>query len=257
MPDDRGARPFVTDAVIEASLAFNHGPDWRLWGSDGVNGRRMARRREILEHAIALMLIPTESDEIRRLKAVIERQRTYAARWLDRIKAEIERWTEMAIGRGPYEWDDDRYRAEFGKALRAIRSASERAARDLKTLDFTDCPGTYGEVVAALSASRLMDTLRQRVARALALQDFKERHEATEHAPHGGDGNFAASVEELWPEWLDSADVAIAAMRAPIVENGLDQTAPVICCTVCGEIPERVTDLCKSCMCYQPMTARR
>jgi hypothetical protein len=53
----------------------------------------------------------------------------------------------MQEGRGPYEWDDDRYRDEFHRAATDLHAAIE----PLRTLarDLTDCPPTQAEVDAA------------------------------------------------------------------------------------------------------------
>lgn len=51
---------------------------------------------------------------------------------------------------------------------------------------------------------------RERVARALAAQDLRETHEATDL--QYTEAQDAECVDKSWRDWLDSADVAIAAM---------------------------------------------
>ncbi len=92
--------------------------------------------------------------EIKRLEAIIERERSAASRWIGRIRAEIGKRRDMTLSRGSYEWDDDEYRKEFGWALDALAGALDKAAKETNYRDLSDSPRTQDEVDAARAASR-------------------------------------------------------------------------------------------------------
>ena len=60
------------------------------------------------------------------LEAALDRDRTGLAAALASVVREVQARRWIAEGRGPYEWDDDRYREETGAALNAI----DKIARD-------------------------------------------------------------------------------------------------------------------------------
>ncbi len=72
----------------------------------------------------ALSVVTREVQELRaevaRLRELINRDRSGMAKALDAIKKEVRGRLWVTEGRGPYEWDDDRYKAEAGEALRAV-----------------------------------------------------------------------------------------------------------------------------------------
>lgn len=108
--------------------------------------------------AVLMALVPAldaalarERQDAERLRGVIERERTITAEWGHRIKAECSRWWGMATSRGSYEWDDDRYREEFSRALERITAAADRMLKDTNAHSWTDCPTTQAAVDAARS----------------------------------------------------------------------------------------------------------
>ncbi len=58
--------------------------------------------------------------------SALERDRSFVADTVNAVLSEISGREWMLTGRGPYEWDDDRYRDEFGSALSAIRAPIEK-----------------------------------------------------------------------------------------------------------------------------------
>lgn len=66
-------------------------------------------------------------EEVFRLRALIHRDRTGLAEAVDRMVREATGRMWVTEGRGPYAWDDDRYRAEAGLALRAVIAIGKEA----------------------------------------------------------------------------------------------------------------------------------
>ena len=62
---------------------------------------------------------------IDRLQAIIERDRTAVARGVRQIRTAITEHEWLRLGRGSYEYDDERWKDEFGDALDAIERAME------------------------------------------------------------------------------------------------------------------------------------
>lgn len=114
---------------------------------------RFSSRVEFVELLLAARSAPEAetSPEVKRLRAIIERERTAACEWIERLRRLVGSRELIASSRGPYEWDDDEYFKEFGSALDAISKALERAARDTHARDLSDCPTTQAEVEAARS----------------------------------------------------------------------------------------------------------
>jgi len=46
---------------------------------------------------------------------------------LEEVLNAVKGWRSVTVGRGSYEWDDDRYRDEFGNFLRAVDKAATDA----------------------------------------------------------------------------------------------------------------------------------
>lgn len=71
-------------------------------------------------------------------RSVNERDRTRVADAIRGIETAIRQHEWLRLGRGSYEWNDDRWMEEFGAALDEI----EKAMEPLRTMaaDFDDCP---------------------------------------------------------------------------------------------------------------------
>lgn len=89
--------------VLDVLVPLRHDRDHALAES--------ARLREALQYA---------RDRLRRDK-------TGLAVALDRIRQEVAGRSWITEGRGPYEWDDDRYKEEAGDALRTVLSIAKDA----------------------------------------------------------------------------------------------------------------------------------
>lgn len=91
---------------------------------------------------------------IERLMHVLDRDRYVVAYCLGLIETAVRGREWLLEGRGPYEWDDDRYREEFGDAIRSIREA----AQPLKIVawDKADCTRIEERVNAAKLAARAL-----------------------------------------------------------------------------------------------------
>lgn len=91
--------------------------------------------------------VEAQPDEVKRLRAVIERDRSKVAGALGRIRKVLNSYSWLAEGRGPYSYDDDRWQHEFGRASRDIHAEVEKLAP--LAADWTDCPPTQAEVEEA------------------------------------------------------------------------------------------------------------
>lgn len=129
----------MSDKVAErelSSYAFAHyGGDARLY--NGIHDLETAVERLKAELA-------AERD---RLKRIIESDRTKVCDGVNALKGVIASRRWLTEGRGPYAWDDDRYRQEFRDAADAI----VKALGPLETLagNLKDSPTTTDEVLAA------------------------------------------------------------------------------------------------------------
>ena len=85
--------------------------------------------------------------ETERLIAVNEHDRTHVADGIEEVMAALKSREWLRLGRGSYEWDDDRWKDEFGEAFDEIVKAMDR----LRTVagDFSDCPSTQAAVFTA------------------------------------------------------------------------------------------------------------
>jgi hypothetical protein len=68
---------------------------------------------------------PAARRYVARLQAIIERDRTAVARGTVAVRNAIKAREWLRLGRGSYEYDDDRWRDEFGAALEEIEEAME------------------------------------------------------------------------------------------------------------------------------------
>ena len=91
-----------------------------------------------------------DADEIERLKAVNERDRSQVAETFTAIMEAIRCREWLRLGRGSYEYDDDRWRGEFSQAIDEVIAA----ARPLQRIaaDWSDCPTSPEEITAARAA---------------------------------------------------------------------------------------------------------
>jgi hypothetical protein len=100
-------------------------------GSDEAvgSGERLFVNRRLLEALAA---------RVAELEASLERDRTNVMETVNAVHSEIAGRQWLLDGRGPYGWDDDRYKDEFAAALDAIRKPLE-VLRKIGA-DWTNCP---------------------------------------------------------------------------------------------------------------------
>jgi hypothetical protein len=68
--------------------------------------------------------------EVVRVRALIHRDRTGLAEAIERMVKEAAGRLWVTDGRGPYAWDDERYKEEAGRALRAVIEVGRKALSD-------------------------------------------------------------------------------------------------------------------------------
>lgn len=95
-------------------------------------------------------------------EAALERDRSIVAAHTTALFKAIEGRQGLLEGRGSYEWDDDRYRKEFGEALKEIEAPIERLRAIAR--DWTNCPTDPEKIKDARSSETELTALRARVA---------------------------------------------------------------------------------------------
>lgn len=88
-------------------------------------------------------------EQVRKALAANERDRATLHKIVRQIDDEITGRMWLLEGRGCYEWDDDRYRQEFGWAVNALQAKLEPLRKIAG--DLTDSPTTSEAVRAALA----------------------------------------------------------------------------------------------------------
>ncbi len=96
-----------------------------------------------------------KDDEIKRLKAVNERDRSQVAEVFNAIMEAIRRREWLRMGRGSYEYDDDRWRGEFSEAIDEVIEAAKPLRRI--AADWSDCPTDPKEIAAARAAGSVCE----------------------------------------------------------------------------------------------------
>lgn len=81
------------------------------------------------------------------LRGVIEKERTFAADIIIRIERVIDSYWWLIESRGPYEYDDDRWRGEFKSVAGKLRSEAEKLRQQVA--DWSNCPTDPAEIAEA------------------------------------------------------------------------------------------------------------
>ena len=129
--------------------------------------------------------------EVDRLKGVIEADRTHLHYLTSRLKETLASREWLATGRGPYEWDDDNYRKEFGWALDEINKslgALEGLAHNLR-----DCPVDRTAVLTARAPLDIIAVLQ----RLVAAKQEKDQNGETERYRTLKNGAWEAAFEAV------------------------------------------------------------
>lgn len=117
--------------------------------------------------------------EAQRLRAVIERDRTEVARVFHAIRKALHAHSWMLEGRGSYEWNDDKFYEEFGRAWKAVYKAADPLEKIASNL--TDSPDTEAERVAALArptSPEMWMVIRKRETEPVEVSQFYAKAEA-------------------------------------------------------------------------------
>ena len=122
------------------------------WGDEGEVGIEGYVTDESYDEMCA-----EKDDEIKRLKAVNERDRSQVAEVFNEIMEAIRRREWLRLGRGSYEYDDDRWRGEFSQAIDEVVAAAEPLRKI--AADWSDCPTDPKEIAAARAGPSPSDTI--------------------------------------------------------------------------------------------------
>ncbi len=127
----------------------------RILGATCVNAL------DITDAAIALCSLADQleaSEKIRKQTShALECDRTAISRHITRIQAIVGQYCGLTESRGSYEWDDDQYREESGRALKAFQQAIEPMKK--VAADWSNCPQTQAELLEALKAANPLQTI--------------------------------------------------------------------------------------------------
>ncbi len=93
-----------------------------------------------------------DSALVEELRHMLDRDRYIVAIALGHIRKALDGHRWLLEGRGPYEWDDDRYRGEFAAWVRGIEATTGLLAKLAR--DHGDCTTDTAKVQAAREAAR-------------------------------------------------------------------------------------------------------
>lgn len=91
-------------------------------------------------------------EERDRLEAVIERDRAEVASAVHGVRSVLHGFGWLTTGRGSYEWDDERWKEEFGRAVDGALQKLEPL--NVIARDWSNCPRTQEAVIAARGRRR-------------------------------------------------------------------------------------------------------
>lgn len=92
-------------------------------------------------------------------EAALERDRSFVAETINGVHSAIQSREWLLEGRGSYEWDDDRYRDEFGQAIEAIRGPID-SLRAIAA-DWSNCPTDPEKIQAARAITPPADLIER------------------------------------------------------------------------------------------------
>ena len=104
------------------------------------------------KYTIVSELLEKERAEVARLMHVIDRDRYVVAAAITAIETSVRSRAWTLEGRGPYEWDDDDYRKEFGLWMNEVYSTMDILRKI--SFDKTDCTTDPDRVKAARDAAK-------------------------------------------------------------------------------------------------------
>lgn len=155
--------------------------------------------------------------------ALMANERDRRALWgiVRAIDEEITGRMWIIEGRGPYEWDDDRYRQEFGWAVKAVQAKLEplkKIAHDLK-----DSPATE----AGVDVVRKLESAERQNAALLKIVEAVES--APTECPHDEESWYCVCCESDYKERIAAALTEYRKQYAAIrsAEAGKEAANPV------------------------------
>ena len=101
----------------------------------------MTRIEELEAH---LIKVKAERDEAR---AALEHDRSKVIQACNEFNEAFQRREWLLTTRGPYEWDDERYREEFGEAIKELEVPI--AVLQKIGVDWSNCPTDHDEIMSA------------------------------------------------------------------------------------------------------------
>jgi DNA repair exonuclease SbcCD ATPase subunit len=148
------AEAALSEATQEAYCHASRGDgecNWKLCpqvreGEPKKTGRRCPLDEEAIFKGLQQQLSEAQQERDA-ARAGLERDRTKLADALKPIREATASRFWLTEGRGCYEWDDDRYREEFGHAIAEINDAIK--GLESVATDWRDCPQTSAEVAKA------------------------------------------------------------------------------------------------------------
>lgn len=122
---------FPTDIVVTMEAGCQPGhpmtPGFCLSIRRNQDLLAVAQRASSARYRLVSPQADVDADEVDRLKRIIATDRTGMAEALNAVIRECASRMWVTEGRGPYEWDDDRYKDEAGQALRAVARIAKQA----------------------------------------------------------------------------------------------------------------------------------
>lgn len=148
----------VQNAAVEALALTILNSDREMSGLPPVASRATIPNSEgyvVNAEAVLASMANQEAIDVAHLRHVIDRDRYIVAAGTSAIQNVIRGRAWLFEGRGPYEWDDDDYRKEFGAVLADIDKVMDPLRR--VAWDKSDCANIEARVMAAkLAAGELV-----------------------------------------------------------------------------------------------------
>lgn len=132
----------MTDTTTQAVTMTDTDIKGMAAGWLSIGGAQQELALKLLETRETISTLLAERDtlaaQLAAAQAALERDRTKVAETINAVHSEISGRQWLLTGRGPYEWDDDRYRSEFADALKSIREP----INSLRSIarDWSNCP---------------------------------------------------------------------------------------------------------------------
>lgn len=168
-------------------------------------GLCMREAADALRAALSRPVPAADAEAVREALLANERDRTLVARALTAFDEAVNARSWLTQGRGPYEWDDDRFYAEFSAAVAEFRAAIQPLR--VVGLDMSNCP----RAVAAVAEARAQ---ADAAIRALPLPAPDEVERARWEGMEAAIGVLYTNTPVGFAKCIDLIRDALAAERA-------------------------------------------